>query len=244
MGSAVSFAYYAALVKNLRGVLLLDPGDEGAWARVGWLRRRFRYRNLGVTPSVSGPRVSELLESRVFRRLYYPVKGLEELVGHLSSHGLNPLLAEAVVLSSAYISPLLILSEGFVNEVRRYSIGAVRVCRELGDRDWKLHLRIADYSILDSYEPMVEEGMKYVRGRGGERVREEVLGERRAFAEKDSRRYWRISCGEGEPFLLYLDPLLMLEEAGGVRDWLGEEHAAALAVVPAVNICLAAGSPR
>lgn len=242
MDSAVSFAYYAALVKNLRGVLLFDPGDEGAWSRVSWLRRRFRYRNLGVTPSVSGPRVEDLLESRVFRRLYYPLRAYEEFVGVLRSADIDGLFAEAAVLSSAYISPLLLLSEGYLDLVRKYSLGEVRVCKELGDRDWKLHIRIADYSILDSYETMVERSIEYVRAASNEEVRERILTERRAFVEKDSRRYWRIACNEGDPFLLYLDPLLILGELpGGMRGRVTEEHAAALAVVPAVNVCLVGG---
>jgi len=237
LGSAVSFAYYAALVKNLRGVLLLDPGDEGAWSRVGWLRQRFRYRNLGVTPSVSGERVEDLLKSRVFRRLYYPVKAYEELVDALASSGLDRLFAEAVVLSSTYISPLLVLSEGYLGTVRRYSVGEVRVCRELSNKDWKLHLRIADYSILDSYEAMVEASMEYIRGIGDEGVRRRVLGERRSFAEKDSRRYWRISCESGDLFLLYLDPLLIVEDKlSEVTGKVVEEHAAALAIISVVNL--------
>ncbi len=239
MDSAVSFAYYAALVKNLRGVLLLDPRDEDAWSRVGWLRRRFRYRNLGVTPSVSGPRVEDLLESRVFRRLYYPLRAYEEFVGLFRSAGLDGLFAEAAVLSSAYISPLLVLSEGYLDLIRRYSLGEVRVCKKLGDRDWKLHLRIADYSILDSYEAMVEKSIEYVRAFSNEEARKGILEERRVFMEKDSRRYWRIACDDGEPFLLYLDPLLVLEGLlGEMRGRVTEDHAAALAVVPAVNVCL------
>ncbi len=238
MGTAVSFAYYAAIVKNLRGVLLFDPGDEGAWSRVGWLRRRFRYRNLGVTPSVSGPRVEGLLGSRVFRRLYYPLRAYEGFVSALRSAGVDGLFAEAVVLSSAYISPLLVLSEDYLRMVRRYSLGEVRVCKELGDREWKLHLRIADYSILDSYEGMVEKSIEYVRAPGDDEVRERVLAERREFVARDSRRYWRIACESGEPFLLYLDPLLILESLGGGVGELTEDHAAALAVVPAVNLCL------
>jgi len=122
--------------------------------------------------------------------------------------------------------------------VRRYSVGEVRVCKELSNKDWKLHLRIADYSILDSYEVMVEASMEYIRGIGDKGVRRRVLGERRSFAEKDSRRYWRISCESGEPFLTYLDPLTIIEEAPSLRESLNEEHAAALAIVPSVNLTI------
>lgn len=243
MGSAVSFAYYAALVKNLRGVLLLDTSDKSAWYRIEWLRRRFRYRNLGVTPSAVGPRVEELLRSRVFRRLYYPLRMYEDLVTALSSAGVDRMFAEAFVLSSTYISPLLVLSDKYLREVMRYSAGAVQVCKELDNKDWKLHLRIADYTILDSYEEMVEKSMVYIRSISDAKTREKVLAERRAFAERDSRRYWRIACKEGSPFLIYLDPLLIIEKLlGEIGRDLSEEHAAALALVPAVNLCLVGGA--
>jgi hypothetical protein len=45
------FSSYAAIVKNLRGVVLLDPDEEGAWTTMEWLVKRFRYRDLGVTPT-------------------------------------------------------------------------------------------------------------------------------------------------------------------------------------------------
>ncbi len=244
MAGAVSFAFYAALVKNLRGVILFNPEDERAWSRIEWLRKRFRYRNLGITPSVNGEGVEELLRSGVFRRLYYPLKDYEELVDAVSAAGIDRLFAEAVVFSSTYISPLLILSEKYLREASKYSAGVVRACKKLDNKDWKLHLRIADYTILDSYEAMVRGSMEYIRGISDEGVRRGVLAERRAFTKKDARRYWRIACEEGDPFLLYLDPLLILEGAGeGVLSGLTEEHAAALAIVPAVNLCVVGAGP-
>jgi len=47
---AVSFARYAAIVKNLRGVVLADLLEEAASRGLEWLTKRFRYRDLGVVP--------------------------------------------------------------------------------------------------------------------------------------------------------------------------------------------------
>ncbi len=48
----VSFSRYATLVKNLRGVLIVDPDDELVPNILRWLSRRFRYRLVGVPPKV------------------------------------------------------------------------------------------------------------------------------------------------------------------------------------------------
>ncbi|MCX8205256.1 MAG: hypothetical protein N3H31_06370, partial [Candidatus Nezhaarchaeota archaeon] len=92
---------YASLVKNLRGVVLLDleEGEEG----VRWLQDRFKYRNLGVPPSIL--RSAEgffrgRLGGRPFVELAYPSRVLVELVSVLSE-GLKAELRviEGVVLA-------------------------------------------------------------------------------------------------------------------------------------------------
>ncbi|MCD6195190.1 MAG: hypothetical protein J7J82_00175, partial [Staphylothermus sp.] len=52
MDKNIFFAFYAMIVKNLRGVLLFDPEDEELNSRIEWLRKRFQYRNLGIPPSL------------------------------------------------------------------------------------------------------------------------------------------------------------------------------------------------
>ncbi|MEM3763504.1 MAG: hypothetical protein QW721_03740 [Desulfurococcaceae archaeon] len=44
----MSFSRYAAIVKNLRGVMLFNMDEEGVEASIHWLVKRFRYRNLGL----------------------------------------------------------------------------------------------------------------------------------------------------------------------------------------------------
>jgi hypothetical protein len=236
----VFFTYYAALVKNLRGVLLLVPGEEGVRDRIEWLKKRFHYRNLGLTPSTDTTRYKDLLEARIFRRLYYPVEEFMDLVGIMVSTGLDRLLAEAIVFSSIYISPLFLLTSKYNGFIEKYSLGVIRTCKDLGVNDWKLHMRIADYTILDSYEDMVDLSLEYIGKIDDREAREKIIGSRREYVEHDMKRYWRIKCGEGRAFLYYLDPLLYIEDKlDYLRDKLVRDYAAGLAVIPVLNLLLA-----
>jgi len=238
----LSFAKYAALVKNLRGVVLLDPADTTSLDMVKWLVRRFRYRNLGLTPLILeklGDEYKKYLGGKPFHVLAYPINELRELPLLLSRHtGLGRDVAEALVFASMYISPLLVLNKSFCESIEEISTGHVRTCKEFDDSTWKLHLRIADYSILDFYSEAVSEAEELIEGAcrrstGWEEKLKNVLEKRRERVEKDVKRYWRISCSEGRVFLYYVD---MLSLASSLLSSLSGNHAAALAIVPAVML--------
>ncbi len=237
--SPVFFTSYVKLVKNLRGVILFDPGDQGFIKGIEWLSKRFHYRNLGIPPNLSSYLGREYFEKKVFRKLSYPVKPLAEFSRLLVEAGLPVFVSESVVLSSVYISPLLLVTGGLAKELEEGIIGTVRVCRTLNLKDWKLHLRIADYSILDFYEEMVDLAIKYINARA-EESRVEVIDERVKIAGKDMGRYWRITCKEssGKVFLYYYDPLKYLHDRG-FGDRLVLEYAPGLSIIPVVNVSLA-----
>lgn len=195
-------ARYAATVKNLRGVLLFSDSEE-ALERIRWLTERFKYRNLGVIPSLSG----KMEVKKPFVELVYPDGELIKLT-RLLGRRLGEGVAEAVVLSSTYVSPLFVLDGDSVESLRPLEVGSVRVSGKLTDRDWKLHLRIADYTVLDFYRWSVESAEKLWT-----REPEEVLEERAERIRKDAKRYWRIEGKERE-FLLYLDPVRFICEGG------------------------------
>lgn len=226
------FPRYAVLVKNLKGVVLFDPNEKCALRSVQWLTRRFRYRTLGVTPALA-KKFSSLLERKPFRALDYPTLALKELVELMASKGLSPEAAEALVLSSSYISPLILVGSTYFNELEPWAAGRVNACKELSVSDWKLHLRIADYSTLDMYETCVEEALTVLKDLS---KKDEILLKRVERIKGDAKRYWRIACSGGRSFLLYFDILaiaakLMLLEARGHPDW-----AAALGIVAAVYV--------
>ncbi|HEX77200.1 MAG TPA: hypothetical protein G4O03_02150 [Dehalococcoidia bacterium] len=200
------FSDYVALVKNLRGVVLVRPQAPEAEQLVQWLGQRFRYRNVGVPPSVVD-KSPAFFESRLggnpFVKLAYPLESLmkvAECVGRLSN--LQPEMVEATILASAYASPVICLGSSLYGELQGLSIDEVQTKVELGDREWRLHLRIADYSVLDLYRWSTEQARHLWRG--------ELNGfaeARRERIHRDKRRYWRLQRGDSapKPFLCYLD---------------------------------------
>lgn len=225
------FALHTAIAKNLRGVVLLDVGEDGAVDLLKWLAKRFRYRDLGFTP-----RMADMLEAydeklrKPFRELAYPSPSLENLVGILSSRLRIPSeLSELLVFSSMYISPAILVGESYKPYVESLSYSIVRTGRSLTVRDWKLHLRIAGYTILDFYEDSVREALEALRGG----VYTSLI-DRRGRMDRDARRYWRIADTQGEPVIYYVDNLELAFKAGireGEADW-----AAALSIVAIVGL--------
>ena len=110
------FARYAAIVKNLRGVVLFDLEESGVWSSVMWLVNRFKYRNLGVTPAIYmkySDRLEKYMNGNPFRLLIYPIQELSELL----------------VMSSLYIYSAMIIGKKYEVELDKLSIGAVKTCR-------------------------------------------------------------------------------------------------------------------
>ncbi|MET1127729.1 MAG: hypothetical protein ABWW70_00210 [Thermoproteota archaeon] len=242
MVGAVSFARYAALVKNLRGVVA-SYGDDEAKETVKWLSRRFRYRDLGVTPyALEAYRslVEPFLGGKPLRELSYPAEALRLLSEKMAEALSSRELAEAAVLASAYVSPLLLASSSLAETAEQLGVATVRFSGELDVNSWKLHLRIADYTVLDMYSICVEEALDAIRSaRVGDEARVEAILRRRAErVSKDAKRYWRIAAEKGKPFLTYVD-LLRVAHVAGILGDLDEDAAAGLAVVPAVHVYLA-----
>lgn len=242
------FSYYAAIVKNLRGVVALNLEEEGSWEKIKWLIRKFRYRNIGLPPAIVEKHRKSLekyLRGNPFIELAYPTQELEKLPSLLASTTRIPIeLAEALVLSSTYISPLLVASRVFMDVLSRIAVDKVLACREIDDNSWKLHLRIADYSVLDMYKERVFELLRAVENNSlDEDTVEEIMGKRRRDVARDKKRYWRITCDQGKPFLVYIDLLTTIVKNTSMREVIelikrDKELIAGLAVVPAVNLCL------
>jgi len=231
----VSFAKYAALVKNLRGVVIADLNEGGVWESVEWLVARFRYRDLGLPPSMLPAyrqRLERYLGGNPFRELVAPVRSVKRIVDMFSSAGVSRTVAEGLVYASVYVSPLIVVGTAFLEELRRLSVDRVLVCKEMDLESWRLHLRIADYVILDFYERAVDEALEAIRGAADVSA---LLGERTKRILADKKRFWRIMCSEGREFLLYVDNLRIAAEKG-LLGRLGEDSAATLAIVPAVVI--------
>jgi hypothetical protein len=236
------FAKYAAIVKNLRGVVLFDLDEEGSWSSVKWLINRFKYRDLGLVPSTYHKYSSKLkghVEGNPFRVLAYPLQELELFAREFSQCiDVEPELGELLVLSSLYISPAMVMGTRYSNALSKLCVEVIKTCKELSTEDWKLHMRIADYTILDMYEFSISTALKAVETCSRDALGQ-VLGERMEAIKKDVKRYWRILCNEGgeKVFLCYIDNLKLYTESCGLQKLCGRSNTAvALAIVPVIRI--------
>ena len=198
---------YVYLSKNLRGVLALS-GEDDVESIVKWLSRKFRYRDIGVPESLveSNEDVfSGKLSGNPFYKLRCELDFLEKHVGcvreYLVGIGVERSIADAVVLATCYVCPILSTTRVVELLVERGLALKVLCGAKLDDKQAKLHIRIANYSVLDSLRSHVGEACKCLsEGLGGDWLR----SRRVEWCERDSRRYWRFREG-GEKIIAYID---------------------------------------
>ena len=248
----VSFSMYAALVKNLRGVLIIDPNDELVPNILRWLSRRFRYRLVGVPPKVlEGLKSRGLNLTKQLRPLHYPSKSLVELVSTCMEYlgGVDEYLIESTVLASTYVSPALAFGDEVIKEATKLGTYVVNSKVRLNNQYMKLHMRIADYSILDAYESDIELLRRLWEGKLSPK---EYLREKEVEISKDTKRYWRLTKPDTRggklkeckphPFLTYLDiPVALIRKSEElirelIRRLKFDEVGAGLVTVPTVTI--------
>ncbi|MDK6028189.1 hypothetical protein QPL79_02265 [Ignisphaera sp. 4213-co] len=235
----MSFAKYAAIVKNLRGVVLIDFEEDGAWKSLKWLISRFKYRNLGLTPSIIkryGDKLRNYLNRNPFKELVPPTNAIQMLIEKLYEASKFPYeIVELLVFSSTYISPAMVIGSRYVEYVKRLSVDGISVCKDLDVNSWKLHMRIADYTILDFYEECINEILKIIEQGVSKQVLEHIAILRKSRIEKDKKRYWRIACSDGNPLLYYIDMIDIILRYNAYEEIVADQ-AAALAIVPVIII--------
>jgi len=206
-------ALHVAVAKNLKGVVLLDPSEDHALDMLRWLARRFRYRDLGFTPLMIAKLKPYGMRLRApLRELFYPSADLEKLTEIFSENFQIPLeLAELLVFSSLYISPAILIGESYKPYIEPISCSIVRTKRDLTVNDWKLHLRIAGYTILDLYEDSIVGSSEAIRDIGRYKS---IIEERKERISRDTRRYWRIIDTDGKPIVYYVDNLELAFKTG------------------------------
>ena len=240
------FARYAAIVKNLRGIVYVEELNDYSWKIIKWLIQRFKYRDLGLAPSIVnkfGNPLKDYLKGNPFRELVYPIQNLSKIISLFQ--GILPYeLVESIIFSSLYISPLLVIGNKVHNIIHSIGIDHVYTNKTLDIKDWKLHLRIADYTILDMYEKCVMENIEALKcfRFGNTYCVKKIIEERCNRVKNDKKRYWRIISDEGRPFLTYIDPLNILFNANLIsKDTeLLEDYASGLAIIPAVHLLITA----
>jgi len=236
-----SFYRYAAMVKNLRGVIYSSLSAEQLPSAISSLLKRFRYRNVGVPPALRARYGAAIPARKTLLDLSYPVAGLRGVVGVLAGLGLDECAAEAYVLASAYVSPVIVLGRSSLRDLEPLVAAVVRAREALNERSWKLHARIADYTVLDMYEWATDNGLEVVKALAEGRDPSELLSARRERVARDVKRYWRVAGEEGEAFVAYLNlPEMLSRHAEGraaarrLLELMGDDLACCLAVVSAI----------
>ena len=219
---------YLALVKNLRGTVYIRDDEE----LLSWVRDRFKYRNLAVPASIE-PSIGV---RKPFVPVDYPLDSLLKLKEiTLKVLKADPTFIDSLILASCFVTPLLLIGAEASDEAKKHAVSIVDTKADMGVRDWKLHLRIADYSVLDLYTWCTSHSKRLWEGYDLKKF----VDERRRAIQKDRRRYWRLERGKGEgrPFLAYLDlAQYLIEDLDALLRLPKEEAVLALAIVPAVFI--------
>ncbi|MEM2522961.1 MAG: hypothetical protein QXW82_07430 [Candidatus Bathyarchaeia archaeon] len=123
------------LVKNLRGIIYFSKRFSPK-AEFDWLKRKFRYRELGVSESLK-------LELKWKKLLTLP--RIED----------NPIL-DSLFQASRFICPLIVLREQSLEDFGNAVITQLKTSEKLNDKDLKFNIRLVNYSITDFYLQSIE----------------------------------------------------------------------------------------
>ncbi|RLE53254.1 MAG: hypothetical protein DRJ26_03595 [Candidatus Methanomethylicota archaeon] len=200
---------FISIIKNIKGVIYTSLSDAPL-KELKWLSKSFRYRFLGITPSMQArPEILEIINKKPFIKLYYPTRAIQKMVNILSeSSKIDKSVIEAVALASAYVTPLISFPKSS-GDLEPLITLKVLSKNKLPEKEIKRHLRISGYTILDFHEKVTTEAyatiLEACKKATLREALEKLINKREKLAEKDSKRYWRIISKEGEAVILYLD---------------------------------------
>ncbi len=228
----VSLPDFVALLKNLKGMLLVDAERELSEQAVKWLVSKFRYRRIGIDPAVleeASGKAKRLLTRKVFVPLPFPSKSIADFCKSFLQDG----LARQVVLASCYVIPGIVAGSEQWRAFEEFACWKMESTAPLPDVEVKRNLRIVGYAILDfhmevsskAYEALLEGKLR------------DLLSERAEISRKDGeKRFWRLKQeGEEEKRVVvaYLDPLRKAKREKLPQKLRTEEVRLALGIVPA-----------
>lgn len=123
------------LVKNLRGVLYFSRGAS-IEAELRWLKRKFKYRELGVSDALG------------VEACWSKLLSLPRIVD-------DPAL-DSLLQASRFVCPLVVLKEKSLGDFGGAVVANLKTSDKLGDKDLKFNLRLVNYSITDFYLKSIE----------------------------------------------------------------------------------------
>ena len=131
---------YLYLVKHLRGIIYFSEKIE-AEKELDWLRRKFKYRELGVSENLK-------IEKTWKKLVVLPRKERDPTL-------------DSLFQASSFVCPLVILKQESLKDFERSIIAELRTRKKLNDRELKFNLRLVNYSITDFYLKAIELGKNF-----------------------------------------------------------------------------------
>ncbi len=131
---------YPYLVKNLRGIVYFSE-KVNAEKELEWLKKKFRYRDLGV---------SETLKLKEKWKRLITLSRIDE----------NPAI-DSAFQASFFLCPLIILKEKSLRDFEKGIVAKLKTSQKLSDKELKFNLRLVNYSITDFYLKAIELGKKH-----------------------------------------------------------------------------------
>jgi len=217
---------FAPVLKNMRGTIYFEP-DTDVSGTVSWVSRRYRYRNVGVAPSlienVSQQKVKDKLGKAPFVALFAPTESIRNFLEICFSVVEMPRhTVETVFLASCYVSSLQILGPRSVEKLRPLVAASMGGPKELPDVEEKRNLRLTEYAVLDSHVTTATDAHETARAalvlssKEAEKELDRFVRRRRKVAAQDCKtRFWRLDEATGRSerdAVLYLDPFRIVTE--------------------------------
>ena len=235
----VNLPRYVSLLKNLRAIAFLDPNVKAPIKEIKWLRRRYRYRNVGIAQSLPialNAEIKEVFMKKPFEILKFPLPEIDQFVEVLLNVELKvpKYVIESLVLASCYVSALVVLGRESFSALKSFVAWKMRSTAELPETEVKRNLRIVGYAILDFHDRVIAEAYKTLKEvseiirkeEGIDKARkklEKLIDKRRKIAEKDGeKRFWRLrQTGKGEErtVIAYLDIIPLISEILVQKRW-------------------------
>jgi len=229
---------YVSLLKNLRAVAFLDPEMPVPLQEIGWLKRRYRYRNVGISERLLmalKAEVKEFFLSKPFETLKSPLLEIEDFIRTILeiSSEVPAYVVESLILTSCYVNALVVLGRNSFSVLNPFIVWAMRSTAELTETEVKRNLRIIGYAMIDFYDKnagQAYETLKKIAEKIGEegdfgKVRGELerfMEKRKKLAQEDGeKRFWRLRQlgGEEERIVIaYLDIMPLISKILLQRD--------------------------
>jgi len=223
---------YVSLLKNLRAIAFFNPKSPLPQNEVNWLKRKFKYRNIGISKGflkAVKPEVKSIFSKQPFRIVEPPIVEINdfiEIVSELNTK-VPDYVVESIILASCYVNPIIVVGRESFQILSQFAVWNLKSTAELPDIEIKRNFRIIGYAILDFHEKVITKTYKVLKEvaekvKSGEiaddvtSVIEEILDERRKMAQKDGeKRFWRLrQTGRREERIViaYLDILPMISK--------------------------------